>query len=61
MTKSKKPRAKREPNARVKLLRDLHKEHKALRLRIRELIFKQKAKLRDIKSLGRGHGQARAR
>jgi len=51
MSKSKKPRKKREPSARVKLSRDLVAERKSLRSRIKELIKKEQSKSRDIKSL----------
>ncbi len=51
MTKSKKPRKKREPSLRVKVRRDLVAERKALRAKIRELLKKAKGKDRDISSL----------
>lgn len=59
MTKSKKPRKKREPSARVKLSRDLVADRKALRARIRELIKKEKASRETLRVFNMGTKRAR--
>lgn len=51
MSKSTKPRKKREPSARSKLLHKLVAERKAHRQELKVLLKKVGAKTRDIKSL----------
>lgn len=54
MSKSLKPRKKREPSARSKLLHKLIAERKAHRNELKALLKKVNSKTRDIKSLSNG-------